>query len=78
MGHIFIHAMGCFRDLMTALMGSGLALGNAEAITSYDLLGKACIWDVAWLYVSPILWWCRAQCTASSSTISANILSAQL
>ncbi len=46
MGHIFIHAMGCFRDLMTALMGSGLALGNAEAITSYDLLGKACIWDV--------------------------------
>ena len=39
MGHIFIHvhAMGGSRNLMTALMGSSLAPGNAAAITSYDL-----------------------------------------
>ena len=37
MGHIFIHVIKDYKDLITASMGSGLALGNAEAITRYDV-----------------------------------------
>ena len=45
-GHTFIRAMGSSRDLITASMGSGPALGNAQAVTSCDLLVRACIWHV--------------------------------
>ena len=37
-------------DLVTALVGSGLAQGNAEAITSYNVLVKACIWHVTCMH----------------------------